>query len=187
MEEKYAEPTPVQSEVVPYVLQSRDVLACAQTGTGKTAAFVLPLLQLLGARPASPHVRVLVLTPTRELAAQIDEHLRDLSVHTPISGAAVYGGVAMGPQEHAFRTIMFRRNHPTPAIHPTEAGPALSQNRAHRRPAPPASTGRVSADAAPVIRVNAVPVPPPDTPERRSCSRRTTRGRPAMSAMPPSP
>src|SRR6266545_1419779 len=73
------------------------------TGSGKTAAFLLPILQrLLGKKRGT--TRALILTPTRELAAQIDEHLRDLSVHTPMSGAAIYGGVAMGPQEHAFRS-----------------------------------------------------------------------------------
>src|ERR1043166_5274213 len=84
-------------------MAGKDVLAAAQTGSGKTAAFLLPILQrLIGKKRGT--TRALIITPTRELAAQIDEHLRDLSVHTTISGAAVYGGVAMGPQEHAFRT-----------------------------------------------------------------------------------
>ena len=73
------------------------------TGSGKTAAFLLPILhRLIGKKRGT--TRALILTPTRELAAQIDEHLRDLAVHTPLSGAAVYGGVGMGPQEHAFRS-----------------------------------------------------------------------------------
>ena len=73
------------------------------TGSGKSAAFLLPILnRLIGKKRGV--TRALILTPTRELAAQIDEHLRDLAVHTPISGAAVYGGVGMAPQEHAFRS-----------------------------------------------------------------------------------
>src|SRR5213078_4877833 len=69
---------------------------------GKTAAFVLPILQrLIGKKRGT--TRALIVTPTRELAAQIDEHLKQLAVHTPLSGAAVFGGVGMGPQEHAFR------------------------------------------------------------------------------------
>ena len=99
----FTRPTPIQSDAIPPAMAGRDVLAAAQTGSGKTAAFLLPILQrLLGKKRGT--TRALILTPTRELAAQIDEHLRDLSVHTPISGAAVYGGVAMGPQEHAFRS-----------------------------------------------------------------------------------
>src|SRR5205814_2089605 len=99
----FTRPTPIQSDAIPPAMAGKDVLAAAMTGSGKTAAFLLPILQrLLGKKRGT--TRALILTPTRELAAQIDEHLRDLSVHTPISGAAVYGGVAMGPQEHAFRT-----------------------------------------------------------------------------------
>src|SRR5205809_1104859 len=99
----FTRPTPIQIDALPPALAGKDVLAAAMTGSGKTAAFLLPILQrLLGKKRGT--TRALILTPTRELAAQIDEHLRDLSVHTPISGAAVYGGVAMGPQEHAFRT-----------------------------------------------------------------------------------
>src|SRR5205823_5398800 len=99
----FTRPTPIQSDAIPPAMAGKDVLAAAITGSGKTAAFRLPILQrLLGKKRGT--TRALILTPMRELAAQIDEHLRDLSVHTPISGAAVYGGVAMGPQEHAFRT-----------------------------------------------------------------------------------
>src|SRR5215468_10349611 len=95
-------PTPIQKEAIPPAQQGRDVLACAMTGSGKTAAFLLPILQRLIAKPRRT-TRALVLTPTRELAAQIDEHLGQLALHTPLSGAAVFGGVSMGPQEHAFR------------------------------------------------------------------------------------
>ena len=79
------------------------MLASAATGSGKTAAFLLPILHQLISRPRGT-TRALAITPTRELAAQILEDLNDLAVHTPITAAAVYGGVAMGPQEHAFRS-----------------------------------------------------------------------------------
>ena len=83
-------------------MEGRDVLACAQTGSGKTAAFLLPILHRLLAKPRG-RIRALVVAPTRELAAQILEDFNALCVHTPLSGAAVFGGVGMGPQEHAFR------------------------------------------------------------------------------------
>ena len=83
-------------------MAGRDVLACAMTGSGKTAAFLLPILHQLIDKPRRT-TRALVLTPTRELAAQILEDLNSFAVHTPITAAAVYGGVGMGPQEHAFR------------------------------------------------------------------------------------
>ncbi len=96
-------PTPIQEDAIPPALEGRDVLACAMTGSGKTAAFVLPILnRLLGKKRGV--TRALILTPTRELAAQIEEHARALAMHTPVSTAAVFGGVGMGPQEHAFRT-----------------------------------------------------------------------------------
>ncbi len=96
-------PTPIQNDAIPPGLAGRDVLACAMTGSGKSAAFLLPILHRLMSKKRGT-TRALVLTPTRELAAQIDEHLRELAVHTPISGAAIFGGVGMGPQEHAFRS-----------------------------------------------------------------------------------
>jgi ATP-dependent RNA helicase RhlE len=99
----FTRPTPIQGEAIPPALSGRDVLACAQTGSGKTAAFLLPILHRLAEKPRRA-TRALILTPTRELAAQILEDLNALAVHTPITGAAVYGGVGMGPQEHAFRT-----------------------------------------------------------------------------------
>ena len=95
--------TPIQEQAIPPALEGRDLLACAMTGSGKTAAFLLPILNRLMGK-ARGTTRALVLTPTRELAAQIEEHLRQLAVHTPLSGAAVFGGVGMGPQEHAFRS-----------------------------------------------------------------------------------
>ena len=99
----FVRPTPIQEDAIPPALAGRDVLACAQTGSGKTAAFLLPIVHRLIEKPRRT-TRALILTPTRELAAQILEDLNALAVHTPISGAAVYGGVAMGPQEHAFRS-----------------------------------------------------------------------------------
>jgi ATP-dependent RNA helicase RhlE len=95
--------TPIQEQAIPPALEGRDLLACAMTGSGKTAAFLLPILHRLMKKPRGV-TRALVITPTRELAAQIEEHLRELAVHTPLSGAAVFGGVGMGPQEHAFRS-----------------------------------------------------------------------------------
>jgi ATP-dependent RNA helicase RhlE len=99
----FARPTPIQADAIPPAVAGRDVLACAQTGSGKTAAFLLPILHRLIARPRRV-TRALVLTPTRELAAQIVEDLNALAMHTPLTAAAVYGGVGMGPQEHAFRS-----------------------------------------------------------------------------------
>jgi ATP-dependent RNA helicase RhlE len=99
----FTRPTPIQTDAIPPAMNGRDVLACAQTGSGKTAAFLLPILNRLLAKPRRT-TRALVLTPTRELAAQIVEDLNAFAVHTPITAAAVYGGVAMGPQEHAFRS-----------------------------------------------------------------------------------
>jgi ATP-dependent RNA helicase RhlE len=98
----FVEPTPIQIQAIPPALAGRDVLACAMTGSGKTAAFLLPILQRLSGRSTGT-TRALVLTPTRELAAQINEHLAAFAAHVPQSGAAVFGGVAAGPQEGAFR------------------------------------------------------------------------------------
>ena len=98
----FTRPTPIQEQAIPPAMQGRDLLACAATGSGKTAAFLLPMMHQFLAKGRGV-TRGLILTPTRELAAQIDEHLRELAVHTALSGAAVYGGISMGPQEHAFR------------------------------------------------------------------------------------
>jgi ATP-dependent RNA helicase RhlE len=99
----FVRPTPIQSDAIPPAMEGRDVLACAQTGSGKTAAFLLPILNKLIDKPRGT-TRALVLAPTRELAAQILEDLNDLAVHTPLTGASIFGGVGMGPQEHAFRS-----------------------------------------------------------------------------------
>jgi ATP-dependent RNA helicase RhlE len=99
----YTRPTPIQTDSIPPALAGRDILACAMTGSGKTAAFLLPILHKLIDRPRGT-TRALVLTPTRELAAQIVEALNEMAVHTPITAAAIFGGVGMAPQEHAFRS-----------------------------------------------------------------------------------
>ena len=98
----FQRPTPIQSEAIPAALDGRDILACAMTGSGKTAAFVLPILHHLIGKPRGK-TRALVVTPTRELAAQILSALDSMAVHTPITAAAIYGGVGMAPQEHAMR------------------------------------------------------------------------------------
>jgi len=108
----YTEPTPVQSASIPFVLAGRDLLAGAQTGTGKTAAFVLPMLQHLSGESARPvdrraaprrAVRALVLVPTRELALQVEESVRVYGARRPIRSVAIYGGVGFGPQASALR------------------------------------------------------------------------------------
>ncbi len=116
----YTEPTPVQAAAIPLVLERRDLLANAQTGTGKTAAFVLPIVQILhatrpaGALPASQEsrngrdrahrpVRVLVLAPTRELAIQVEESVRTYGAHRPIRSTTIYGGVGFDPQVRKLR------------------------------------------------------------------------------------
>ncbi|MBA2707710.1 MAG: DEAD/DEAH box helicase [Gemmatimonadaceae bacterium] len=101
----FVRPTPIQADAIPPAMDGRDVLACASTGSGKTAAFLLPILNGLIERPRGT-TRALVLTPTRELAAQIVEQLNGLAIHTPVTAWAIIGGVGMGPQEHAFRSGM---------------------------------------------------------------------------------
>jgi ATP-dependent RNA helicase RhlE len=99
----FTRPTPIQEQAIPPAAEGEDILACAMTGSGKTAAFLLPILHRLMGKTRGT-TRVLILTPTRELAAQIHQHLEQLAVHTPVTGAAVFGGVGMGPQEHALRS-----------------------------------------------------------------------------------
>jgi ATP-dependent RNA helicase RhlE len=98
----FIRPTAIQADAIPPAMEGRDLLACATTGSGKTIAFLLPILHRLSDERRGV-TRALVLTPTRELAAQIVGDLNDVAVHTPITAAAVFGGVGMGPQEHAFR------------------------------------------------------------------------------------
>jgi ATP-dependent RNA helicase RhlE len=102
-QEGYSEPTPVQREVIPGALAGRDVLACAQTGTGKTAAFVLPILQRLAAAPSSGRIRALVVTPTRELASQIAERVSAYGRNLGLRHTVVYGGVGQHRQEIALQ------------------------------------------------------------------------------------
>jgi len=99
----FTRPTAIQADAIPLAMAGNDLLACAMTGSGKTAAFLLPILHRLMDKTRGT-TRALVLTPTRELAAQIAEDLNDLAVHTPLTAASVFGGVGMGPQEHAFRS-----------------------------------------------------------------------------------
>jgi len=96
----YTQPTPIQAQAIPAVLSGRDVLAAAQTGTGKTAGFTLPLLQILSQKPLSAQrpVRALILTPTRELAAQVQDNLTGYGRHLQLRSAVIYGGVGMQPQ-----------------------------------------------------------------------------------------
>ncbi|PZP61218.1 MAG: RNA helicase [Azospira oryzae] len=108
-EQGYAEPTPIQTRAIPVILEGHDVLAAAQTGTGKTAGFTLPLLQRLApaantsASPARHPVRALILTPTRELAAQVEESVRGYGKYLPLRSTLAYGGVSMNPQIEALR------------------------------------------------------------------------------------
>jgi len=101
----YQRPTPIQAQAIPHLLAGRDVLGCAQTGTGKTAAFALPILDRLSRHPRRPGrgPRALVLTPTRELATQIADDFADYGIHVPTKCAVVFGGVGQGPQVEALR------------------------------------------------------------------------------------
>jgi len=102
--EGYLEPTPIQEQAIPLVLGARDVCGIAQTGTGKTAAFALPILQLLSSRPRkSRGPRVLVLAPTRELASQIAESFSTYGKNVAVTNAVIFGGVGQDPQVRALR------------------------------------------------------------------------------------
>ena len=98
----FTRPTDIQQDAIPWGLEGRDVMACAMTGSGKTAAFALPILERLLHRERGT-TRALILSPTRELALQIEEHVRELAAHTGITAATIYGGVAYEAQERAFR------------------------------------------------------------------------------------
>ncbi len=104
-EQGYSEPTPVQRQAIPVILEGKDVMAGAQTGTGKTAGFTLPLLQRLSERQLNGRrpVRALVLTPTRELAAQVGASVSDYGQHLPLRSAVVFGGVKINPQIEKLR------------------------------------------------------------------------------------
>ena len=101
----YTQATPIQAAAIPPALEGHDLLAAAQTGTGKTAAFALPLLQKLSTsgQTMTRRPRALILTPTRELAAQVHENLRDYGKHMQVSATTIFGGVSMGPQINALR------------------------------------------------------------------------------------
>lgn len=104
--EGYDTPTPIQQQSIPYVLDGRDIVGCAQTGTGKTAAFALPILQLLSKNPAQSQrrvVRALILSPTRELASQIAESFASYGRHTGLRAAVIFGGVGQTPQVDALK------------------------------------------------------------------------------------
>jgi ATP-dependent RNA helicase RhlE len=102
-EKGYVEPTPIQAKAIPVILSGRDVIGVAQTGTGKTAAFVLPILERLSAQPPARSMRVLVIAPTRELVAQIEENVRAYGKHLPLRYATIFGGVGEGAQIQALR------------------------------------------------------------------------------------
>src|SRR5690348_5323630 len=97
----YTEPTPIQQEAIPLVLKGRDVIGLAQTGTGKTAAFTLPIVERLAGGPR--RTRVLILTPTRELCAQVEGSFRKYAQHAPVSIVSVFGGVPLEPQQRELR------------------------------------------------------------------------------------
>ena len=104
-EKGYLEPSPIQEKAIPIILEGKDILASAQTGTGKTAGFTLPLLQLLSQKNIDRHrkIRALILTPTRELAAQIYENVKEYSVYINIYSSVVFGGVNQKPQVSTLR------------------------------------------------------------------------------------
>ena len=104
----YQKPSPIQEKAIPPALTGRDVLGCAQTGTGKTCAFAAPILQQLNARKAEPHrgarpIRALILTPTRELALQIQESFEAYGKNLPLRSAVIFGGVGQQPQVDKLR------------------------------------------------------------------------------------
>ncbi|HMW96877.1 MAG TPA: DEAD/DEAH box helicase, partial [Flavobacteriales bacterium] len=111
--EGYSTPTPIQAQSIPYLLEGRDLLGCAQTGTGKTAAFAIPLIQRLStsiqavdapaSRGARRPIKALILTPTRELAIQIEESFRAYGRFTPLKYTVIFGGVGQKPQTDALR------------------------------------------------------------------------------------
>src|SRR5215468_4170271 len=152
-EMRYVEPTPIQAQAIPAILANQDLIATAQTGTGKTAAFLLPILhQLLGLPQGT--TQAVIITPTRELAQQIDDVCLGLAYHTTLRVGLIVGGAPMGPQEKALRAgveiLLATPGRLRPPAHPRPGRgrpharhglPARPQ--AHRRPPP-----RPRADAA---------------------------------------
>lgn len=106
-EEGYTQPTPIQEQAIPFILNGRDLLGCAQTGTGKTAAFAIPMLQLLtkpyAQKPGQKNIRALILTPTRELAIQIEESFNAYGRHLRLKNQVIFGGVSQVPQTQALQ------------------------------------------------------------------------------------
>ncbi len=101
----YDKPSPIQEQAIPAILSGKDIMAAAQTGTGKTAGFTLPMLEILskGKKPKANQARALILTPTRELAAQVGESVQDYGKHLPMKSTIVYGGVKINPQMQKLR------------------------------------------------------------------------------------
>lgn len=124
----YTEPTPIQQETIPLVLSGQDVLGCAQTGTGKTAAFALPILQQLQSRAGHPsrHPRALVLTPTRELAIQIQENFQLYGKHLPLASCVIFGGVNQAQQ-----VAQLKRNPPILVATPGRLNDLIGQGYIH--------------------------------------------------------
>ncbi len=106
-EQGYSTPTPIQQESIPIILEHHDVLAAAQTGTGKTAGFTLPLLEIMSKKThkkdTKAYVKALILTPTRELAIQVAENIQAYSKFLPLKSTVVFGGVGINPQKAALR------------------------------------------------------------------------------------
>jgi len=107
-EQGYDTPTPIQEQAIPIILQKKDILAGAQTGTGKTAGFTLPMLELLSRAEKSKggkghHIKALILTPTRELATQVEESVRFYGRHLPFKSAVIFGGVKINAQINALK------------------------------------------------------------------------------------
>ena len=117
----YTEPTPIQAAAIPPIIAGHDLIGIAQTGTGKTAAFTLPILTRLAAAAKTPGTKVLILAPTRELVVQIEENVLAYAKHLPLSIAKVFGGVGERPQIDAL--LRHRDRHARPPHRPDGAAP----------------------------------------------------------------
>lgn len=105
-EQGYTQPTPIQEKAIPEILKGRDFLGCAQTGTGKTAAFSIPILQnLTNINLQNKHIKALILTPTRELAIQIEENIKAYGKYLPLRKLVIFGGVKQGNQEESLGKV----------------------------------------------------------------------------------
>ena len=134
----YDTPTPIQREAIPVILAGRDLMAGAQTGTGKTAAFVLPILQRLHEAPASVDrraVRALVLVPTRELALQVEESVRTYGAHAPLRSVVVYGGASLPENFRPFtaqEVVALRKDAPHDVMRLRESVRGFLSERGYR-------------------------------------------------------